>query len=144
MAMMLHLPSRPLAGLDAAIGLALLRLRLPRLVERSDLPGLLARLSSRRPGVDPATVVRGIDRAEALLSRVDRGATCLHRALARYAVLRRAGLSPGFRLGVRGEADLVGHAWVELDGAPFREPEPPRYAVTFAWPPPDPAGRGAR
>ena len=65
------------------------------------------------------------------------GSTCLYRALARYAVLRRTGLDATFVMGVgpRGVHD-EGHAWVEVEGEPFVEPtDVSKYAVTFRYPP---------
>lgn len=43
-------------------------------------------------------------------------ATCLRQALVVYGVLRRRGLRPELRFGVRREDDGIGaHAWVELE-----------------------------
>jgi hypothetical protein len=33
---------------------------------------------------------------------------------------------------------VVGHAWIELDGAPLLEREDTRYTVTFSHPPAEP------
>lgn len=61
--------------------------------------------------------------------------TCLYRALARYAVLRRAGHPARFVMGLRPAApEIVGHAWVELDGAPVGETIEPDLKVTFSFP----------
>ena len=63
-------------------------------------------------------------------------ATCLYRALGRYAVLRRTGMNATFvmALGPQGVQD-DGHAWVEVEGKPFEEPaDVSRYAVTFRYP----------
>lgn len=44
-------------------------------------------------------------------------ATCLRQSLLLYWMLRRRGLAPELRLGVRRESgDLDAHAWVEVDG----------------------------
>ena len=62
--------------------------------------------------------------------------TCLHRALTRFVMLRRRGWSPTFVVGVReGSEPIEGHAWLELDGAPFLEPERPDCTPTFRFPP---------
>jgi hypothetical protein len=63
--------------------------------------------------------------------------TCLYRALARYAVLRRTGLDATFIMGLGPQGvDDDGHAWVEIEGKPFEEPaDVSRYAVTFRYPP---------
>lgn len=74
------------------------------------------------------------------------GATCLYRALARYAVLRRTGMQVTFVMGIgpRG-VDDDGHAWVEVEGAPFEEPHDVRqYLVTFRYPPSPVAGARER
>lgn len=57
----------------------------------------------------------------------------------RAAVLRRYLLLDGIDtevvFGVRKENGvLVGHAWLERDGAPFLEREEPQYTVTFRYP----------
>lgn len=63
--------------------------------------------------------------------------TCLYRALARYAVLRRAGHPARFVMGLSPVApEIVGHAWVELDGAPVGETLEPDLTVTFSFPAP--------
>lgn len=48
-------------------------------------------------------------------------ATCLRQSLLLYWILRRRGLQPFMRLGVRKATDtaLDAHAWVELDGHPL-------------------------
>ena len=61
--------------------------------------------------------------------------TCLYRALARYALLRESGYAPRFVMGVDEDDVASGHAWLELDGAPFLEPGSPRFCRTFEHPP---------
>jgi hypothetical protein len=52
--------------------------------------------------------------------------TCLPRALALQALLRRNGIQADLRIGVRREAgSLQAHAWVENDGSPLGEPGEP-------------------
>lgn len=47
-------------------------------------------------------------------------ATCLRQSLLLYWLLRRRGLQPCLRLGVRKQAEaLDAHAWVELEGQPL-------------------------
>lgn len=64
-------------------------------------------------------------------------ATCLRQSLLVYAILRRRGLQPELRLGVRRDGEgFAAHAWVELGGqrlaqsdivfAPFAELPPER------------------
>ncbi|MEA2563806.1 MAG: hypothetical protein QOH06_5310 [Acidobacteriota bacterium] len=51
--------------------------------------------------------------------------TCLPRALALQALLRRNGIPAELRIGVRREAgDLQAHAWIEAAGSPVGEPSP--------------------
>lgn len=123
--------------------LVALRLALPSRLDKQPLDLLLE-------GLTPPPVRSIVSaRAERSLSRDVRCAefalrlmpwaasTCLYRALARYAVLRRSGLDATFVMGVgpRGVED-DGHAWVEVEGNPFEEPsDVTRYAVTFRYPP---------
>ncbi len=52
--------------------------------------------------------------------------TCLPRALALQALLRRNGIQAELRIGVRREAgSLQAHAWVEHAGSPVGEPAEP-------------------
>lgn len=51
-------------------------------------------------------------------------ATCLPRALAVHGVLRRRGLRPELKLGVRRQPQgIQAHAWVELEGHPLAQAE---------------------
>jgi Transglutaminase-like superfamily len=46
------------------------------------------------------------------------GATCLHRSLVLWALMRRRGLNPSLRFGVRKKTgEFQAHAWVELGSA---------------------------
>lgn len=50
-------------------------------------------------------------------------ATCLRQALMVYGLLRRQGLSPALKLGVRRQGAMPDmHAWVSLDGIALGEP----------------------
>lgn len=65
---------------------------------------------------------------------------CMRRSTLRYVALRAAGLSPRLVLGVEraaGTPGLDGHAWVELEGRPFREEDdrPARLTAVFEVPP---------
>jgi len=63
--------------------------------------------------------------------------TCLYRSLARFAALRARGIDARFVMGLPRSAGGDGHAWVEIDGAPFLEDEDvSAMAVTFCYPPP--------
>ena len=123
--------------------LVALRLSLPSRLNKEPLDALLASLTpplarsptSARPARGLARDVKGAELAIRLLPWV--AGTCLYRALARYAVLRRTGMDATFVMGLgpRGVTD-DGHAWVEVAGKPFEEPnDVSRYAVTFRYPP---------
>jgi len=82
--------------------------------------------------------------AEELARRIDRvfhaglvtDGSCWKRAavLRRYLLLN--GIETDVVFGVRGQSGgkLDGHAWLEREGAPFLEREPPQYTVTFRHP----------
>ena len=62
--------------------------------------------------------------------------TCLQRALARYALLRRLGRHPTFLIGIDpARAEIEGHAWILLEGEPFWETEALDCTPTFRYPP---------
>jgi hypothetical protein len=103
------------------------------------LPTML-RLAETRRRWSPATRLP----AEEIARRIDR---VFHAGLVtdgscwkRSAVLRRYLLLNGIEtdvvFGVRKESEskLAGHAWLERDGEPFLEREPPQYTVTFRHP----------
>jgi hypothetical protein len=82
--------------------------------------------------------------AEEIARRIDRvfhaglvkDGSCWKRAavLRRYLLLN--GIETEVVFGVRrqSERELDGHAWLEREGAPFLEREPPQYIVTFRHP----------
>jgi hypothetical protein len=115
-------PRRLPMFLQAGIQLAAYRgltgkVQLPKLLRRS----LPASLSDRRD----AELLR-----DYLNWWLRRSANpCLPRALASYHALRRIGEQPQFVISVRSDkvrsgAEVLAHAWVELDGQPYREIEP--------------------
>lgn len=66
--------------------------------------------------------------------------TCLYRSLARFAALRARGVDARFVMGLPRSQGGDGHAWVEIDGAPYLEDEDvSAMAVTFCYPPPSTA-----
>lgn len=113
------------------------RLRLVSLMRGSSLPELLRALAPNRVEPAPIEVVeRALSASQRFveLLRVVPN-TCLYRALTRYAMLRRAGHPVRFMMALDPEAaDVVGHAWVELDGQPLGEEIEPRFAVTYSYP----------
>jgi hypothetical protein len=133
--------------LARGLRLAALRVLVPVLVRRHHLADLLALLDGApapRPAATapgPAARASSADARRVVDALRGRRMTCLHRALAGYAALRRRGEDVRFVIGVRRDGDgrdVVAHAWLERDGAPFGEPEEPRtrWAVAFVHPPP--------
>lgn len=73
--------------------------------------------------------------AESIAGRAfARSNTCLDRALARWSLLVEHGYDATFVLGAP-TAGAPGHAWVEVDGAPFMERGVPRFARVLEFPP---------
>ena len=110
-----------------------LRLALPALIRLLPLDRLLGSLdrSLGRASVDD--VRRAVSRSERLISlSLVVPDTCLYRALTRYALLASNRHDAAFVLAVvEGEPDVTGHAWAELDGAPFDEELFRAYTVTL-------------
>jgi len=70
--------------------------------------------------------------------RVFVSTNCLERSLFFYRQLSRAGAAPTLILGASAaKARVAGHAWVEVDGAPFADTESAAYVPVVAF-----AGRG--
>jgi hypothetical protein len=88
----------------------------------------IERWTARYPKRAPSR--RDLETAESLAElakiagrRAPLAATCLPQALAVYTVLRRRGLDPVLRIGVRKTEDrFEAHAWVELAGYPLAQP----------------------
>jgi transglutaminase superfamily protein len=55
---------------------------------------------------------------------------CLHRGLARYFFLRRAGAHVSLAFGMGQGSIAFGHCWLVRDGEPFLEPRDPRPVFT--------------
>ncbi len=131
---------RWLPTLRGAVGLTGLRLALPLWVRLSPLTSILRGLDTL--GLGLAGDDRALRWVELVLDRVPLlPRTCLYRSLSRYAVLRGAGRPAVFVMAVRrGTGGAIeGHAWIEIDGRPFREPPlAAGYAVTLRHPPADP------
>jgi hypothetical protein len=117
----------------AAIGL---RISLPTRVARSSLPALLDALS--RGTIEPApldAIDEALAHADVITQRLPFVPdTCLYRSLARFSLLRRAGHEARFVMGLSRPGAIEGHAWVELDGAPYGEELDPDLIVTYAYP----------
>jgi hypothetical protein len=114
------------------------RLRLESMMRDSSLPDLLDALGGEQGKPKPLEVVeQGVTRSQSLIGRFHLAPdTCLFRSLARYALLRRAGHPVRFVMGLdpTKKSELVGHAWLELDGVPLGEEVDPALAVTFSYP----------
>jgi hypothetical protein len=117
-----------------------LRLRLAALVRDRSMPDILRELTPSTPRSPRATPLPSLGRAltasEALFARVPVAPdTCLYRALARYAILRSGGHPARFVMGIRpGQPEITGHAWVEIEGRPYREDVDPGLVVTYSYP----------
>ena len=61
---------------------------------------------------------------------------CWKRATVLHRYLALNGIATTIVFGVRKEADgeLKGHAWLQADGRPFLESEPPYYNITYTFP----------
>lgn len=90
---------------------------------------------------------RDLEQAESLAElakiagrRAPLAATCLPQALAVHAVLRRRGLDPELRIGVRKADDrFEAHAWVELAGWPLAQPGLDHHPLPIPGPDADPS-----
>ncbi|MFT3775555.1 MAG: lasso peptide biosynthesis B2 protein [Minicystis sp.] len=127
------------------------RLQAVALLDRRSLPEVLSGLTPVPDGADSISAKRPCrgsrvvprDVVEAVIAASEQVIerlrvvpdTCLYRALARYAVLRRAGHPARFVMGLDPRAsDISGHAWVEIDGEPVGETLDPGLTVTFQYP----------
>lgn len=117
-----------------------LRIRLRREVPLVSLPKILENLTPEvLPPVilTPFQVGQVLRIAEALCRRTHfLPDTCLYRALTRYALLRRSGYAAKFVMGMnpRPREDLTAHAWVELNGVPYRETLDAAMVVNYVYP----------
>jgi hypothetical protein len=61
---------------------------------------------------------------------------CWKRAAVLHRFLSRNGTPTKIIFGVRNETDgkVDGHAWLEADGEPILEKDPPNYVVTYSFP----------
>ncbi len=61
---------------------------------------------------------------------------CWKRATVLHRFLALNGIATTIAFGVRKEAggELKGHAWLQTDGRPFLESEPPLYNITYTFP----------
>ena len=93
------------------------------------------RVRNQVNALTPARLAARVDQLLCLQVWVFRP-VCWKRALLLQRFLRRAGWETRVVFGVRrdGVAGLDGHAWLELDGQPFLEHQPPDYQPTLSYP----------
>ena len=93
------------------------------------------RPTRHKAGVDPFHLSAGID---ALLAAnvLMFSPSCWKRATVLHRYFALAGVPTTIRFGVtkESEAELKGHAWLELNGSPILESSPPVYTVTYSFP----------
>ena len=124
----------------AIVQLVSLRLGLRVRLARVSLDGLLRSLATvsvgrPAPRASLTELGRAIDWAERVVDRVPGvGTSCLYRSLGRFGLLRAWGFQPAFIMGIDRTNPELGHAWLELDGAPFRETRAHEFVVSFRFP----------
>ena len=118
--------------------------RLPAVL-RQPLPEAMAQLTPEdgaiRPLPDEAATRQLADLA-ALLERRSPLGLCLRRSLVRYHYLRQLDIPVVVKFGAKfvagaQEKDVAGHAWLEVNGRVYHEPEENwrGFTVMFTWPP---------
>lgn len=90
------------------------------------LPALASRLDDEPIAGPQGVAERTLKEAEAVAALWPQPGMrrCLRRAVLRYVVVRAAGGKPSLIIGATRSAagaGLTGHAWVEVDGRPYRE-----------------------
>jgi hypothetical protein len=111
------------------IELLLLRAALPLLKRTMPIQRLAAlmwasNVRSRDAG-DVLTLQSVVERG----GRVLVSSNCLERSLVLYRLFSRAGAAPTLMLGARHEGPrLAGHAWIEMNGQSWGEPDAASYA----------------
>lgn len=123
----------------ATIQLFVIRLGLRPRLAFAPLDRLLEnlRVSSRRRATSLSLheLESAIDRAEGVVDRLPGvGCSCLYRSLGRFGLLSAWGYRPEFVMGVARADPEQAHAWLELDGAPFREERAADFAESFRFP----------
>ena len=95
---------------------------LPLLKRLLSLPTLVGLMSRRASAERSDDVEHRIVHTVGRIYRMRRAGTCLERSLLAYRYLAGASADPQLVVGVRREArDVVGHAWVLVDGRPLYE-----------------------
>ncbi|HFQ93957.1 MAG TPA: lasso peptide biosynthesis B2 protein [Anaerolineae bacterium] len=118
--------------------------QLPAILQQP-LPEAMAQLTPEegeiRPLPDEAATRQLADLA-ALLERQSPLGLCLRRSLVRYHYLRQLDIPVVVKFGAKfvggaQEKDVAGHAWLEVNGRVYHEPEENwrGFTVMFVWPP---------
>ncbi len=131
------------------VRMATIAVLLPLLHKVLPLPTLMKWLDARHgPNVEPE---RGVRLARGLLSlRIASGRpNCLTQSLLAFNALRRSGHDVVVCFGIaKGNGNVHGHCWLELDGEALAEASDPRpaFRVIYSYPKSDTLerGRGAR
>ncbi len=117
---------------------------LPAILQRP-LPEAMAQLTLEEEVIRPLpdeTTTRQLADLAALLERQSPLGLCLRRSLLRYHYLRQMGIPVVVKFGAKfgdgmPEKDVTGHAWLEVNGRVYYEPEENwrGFTVMFTWPP---------
>ena len=114
-------------------------------MKRRPLPELVQRFEpSSKSSSSPIDVERLVRLTKGALRRIYRRDFCLPQSLSLYRALAARGLRPQLVTGVRFEGhNLLGHAWVNVDGVPLGEVSDPgdAYSTTFQHPFPRSTGK---
>ena len=123
--------------LNALAVITLVRLRLALFPFRPGRGSSRPGAAQRKAGPSPQRIAWAIERVSGYLG----SATCLPRALAAHAMLRRHGFASRVSIGVmpgepfRSDSGLVAHAWVEFGGEILvGGPDISRYNPLLTWP----------
>ena len=128
---------RSLSDWALLVRVALVLLRIRRLLPRIPLPELLERLTPRPSSADPRSFEVGVRYADALLARMPVGARgdCLPRSLVIYHLALRAGMPVQLHCGARRSGvGLDGHAWCTSGGVILAGARSDGFAETYRFP----------
>ena len=110
------------ATLSLLVRMGVWSLVLPVLKQLVPLPTLVRVMSRQARGARSAEVEMQIVRSARRVYRLRRSGSCLERSLLAYRYLSDANADPRLVIGVRkADPDVIGHAWVLIDGAPLFE-----------------------
>lgn len=117
--------------------------QLPAILQQP-LPEAMVQLTPEEGEIRPLpdeTTTRQLADLAALLERQSPLGLCLRRSLVRYHYLRQLGIPVVVKFGAKfvdgvPEKDVTGHAWLEMNGRVYHEPEENwrGFTVMFTWP----------